>query len=53
MKKATLKERLQNAGDWNGEKAISAYVDGDEDTYARLIAQADRLWAVAKAIVSR
>jgi hypothetical protein len=39
--------QLRNAGDWSGEKAVDAYRDGDEDTYCRLIAQADKLWAAA------
>jgi len=44
------KIRLRNAGDWNGENAMRAYVEGDLDTYARLISQADRLWLASEAI---
>ena len=44
------KVQLQNAGDWNGEMAVQAYLEGDENTYCRLIVQADRLWTKAASI---
>ena len=39
--------KLRNCAAWNGEKAARAYDEGDLETYARLIAQADRLWEKA------
>lgn len=45
--------QLRNCGDWNGEKAAKAYDEGDLETYARLIAQADRLWEKADRLLRR
>jgi len=47
---ATEKMQLNNVADWNGAQAVRAYLDGDMDEYARLISQADRLWAKAARI---